>query len=72
VENHVCLFRDVQVAGMAWRAAIRIVAELGDLLQRNGEGRTGRVLDGRTIERSSDTVCGLHHACGDEQREFLD
>jgi hypothetical protein len=32
---------------------------------------TGRVLDGRGIRRSGDTVCGLHRACGDEEREFL-
>jgi hypothetical protein len=32
---------------------------------------TGRVLGGRTIERSGDAVCGLHRAQGDEEREFL-
>jgi hypothetical protein len=32
---------------------------------------TGRVLCGRMIERSSDTVCGLHHAQGDKERGFL-
>jgi hypothetical protein len=31
----------------------------------------GRVLDGRTIERSGDTVYGLHRARGDKEREFL-
>jgi hypothetical protein len=36
-----------------------------------GDGRTGQVLGGRVIERSSDTVCGLHSARGDEEREFL-
>jgi hypothetical protein len=30
------------------------------------------VLGGWVIERSSGTVCGLHRACGDEEREFLD
>jgi hypothetical protein len=30
-----------------------------------------RVLCGRMIERSSDTLCGLHHARGDEEHEFL-
>jgi hypothetical protein len=29
------------------------------------------VLDGRAIGRSGDTVCGLHHAHGDEDRKFL-
>jgi hypothetical protein len=32
---------------------------------------TGQVLGGRTIERLSDTVCGLHHAQGDEKCGFL-
>jgi hypothetical protein len=27
-----------------------------------GWSSTGRVLDGQMIERSSDAVCGLHHA----------
>jgi hypothetical protein len=35
------------------------------------DGRTGRVLGGRVIERSGGTVCGLHRAYGDEEREFL-
>jgi hypothetical protein len=29
------------------------------------------VLGGRTIKRSVDAVCGLHHAEGDEECEFL-
>jgi hypothetical protein len=29
------------------------------------------VLGGRMIERSDDAVCGLHCACGDEERRFL-
>jgi hypothetical protein len=32
---------------------------------------TCRVLDGQTIRRSSDAVCILHHAQGDEERGFL-
>jgi hypothetical protein len=32
---------------------------------------TGRVLSDRTIERSSDTVCRLYRAHGDEERKFL-
>jgi hypothetical protein len=31
----------------------------------------GRVLGGRTIGRSGDAVCGLHHAQGDNERGFL-
>jgi hypothetical protein len=59
------------VAGAAWRAAMRIMAGVGNLVQRTGDGRTGEVLGGRTIERSGDAVCGLQCACGDEERRFL-
>jgi hypothetical protein len=59
------------VVGAAWRAAMRIMAGVGDLVQRIEDGRTGRVLDGRTIERSGGAMCGLHRACGDEENEFL-
>jgi hypothetical protein len=48
-KNHVCLSRGVQVAGAAWRAAMRTVAGVGDLVQRTGDGRTGRVLGGRAV-----------------------
>jgi hypothetical protein len=47
------------------------VAGVGDLVQRTGDDRIGQILDGRTIERSDDTVCGLHHSCGDEEHKFL-
>jgi hypothetical protein len=71
LENHVCLSRGVQVVGTTWRAAIRIVAGVGDLVQRTGDGRTGRVLSGRAIERSGDAMHGLHRARGDEKHGFL-
>jgi hypothetical protein len=61
----------VQVAGAAWRAVTRIVVGVGDLVQRTEDGRTGRVLGGRAIERSGGAMCGLHRACGDEERGFL-
>jgi hypothetical protein len=64
LENHVCLSRGVQVADATWWAATRIVAGVGDLMQRIGDGRTDRVLGGRTIGRSGDAVCGLHRARG--------
>jgi hypothetical protein len=64
-ENHVCLYHGVQVAGVAWRAAMRTMAGVGDLVQRTGDGHTGRVLGGRAVERSDGTVCGLHLARGD-------
>jgi hypothetical protein len=65
------LSHGVHVAGAAWRAAMRIVAGVGDLVQRTGDDRTGRVLGGRAIERSGGAVCGLHRARGDEEHEFL-
>jgi hypothetical protein len=61
----------VQVTGVAWHAAMRIVTGVGDLVQRTGDGRTGQVLGGRVIERSGDAVYGLHRAHGDEERVFL-
>jgi hypothetical protein len=65
LENRVCLSRGVQVVGAAWRATTRTVAGVGDLVQRTRDGRTGRVLGGRAVERSGGAVCGLHLACGD-------
>jgi hypothetical protein len=50
---------------------MRIVTVVGDLVQRTEDGRTSRVLGGCAIERLGDTVCGLHRARGDEEREFL-
>jgi hypothetical protein len=61
----------VQVTGATWRVATRIVVGVGDLVQRTEDGRTSRVLGGRAIERSGGIVCGLHRACGDEERKFL-
>jgi hypothetical protein len=62
VENRVYFSRGVQVIGVAWRVATRIVAGVGDLVQRTRDGHTGRVLGGWMIERSDDAVCGLHRA----------
>jgi hypothetical protein len=56
---------------VAWHAATRIVAGVGDLVQRAKDGRIDRVLGGRAIERSGVTVCGLHRALRDEERGFL-
>jgi hypothetical protein len=47
------------------------VAGVGDLMQRTEDGHTGRVLSGRTVERSGDTVCGLYRVREDEEHEFL-
>jgi hypothetical protein len=62
LENRVCLSRGVQVAGAAWHAATKTVAGIGDLVQRTGDGHTGRVLGGRAVERLGGAVCGLHLA----------
>jgi hypothetical protein len=59
------------VAGATWRAVTTIMAGVGDLVQRTGDGRTGRVLGGWAIERSGGAVCGLHRARGDEEHMFL-
>jgi hypothetical protein len=64
-ENRACLSRGVQVAGAAWCAAMRTVVGVADLVQRTGDGRTGRVLDGWAVKRSGSAVCGLHLARGD-------
>jgi hypothetical protein len=61
----VCLSRGVQVACAAWSAATRTVVGVGDLVQRTEDGRIGRVLGGRAIERSGGVVCGLHLSRGD-------
>jgi hypothetical protein len=70
-ENRVCLSRGVQVAGAVWRVATRTMVGVGDLVQRTGDGRTGRVLSDRAVERSAGTVCGLHLSHGDKEHEFL-
>ncbi len=36
-----------------------------------GWSSTGRILGGQTIKRLGDAMCSLHHAQGDEEREFL-
>jgi hypothetical protein len=56
---------------VAWRAAMRIMVGVGDLVQRTKDSRTGQVLSGRVIEKSGGVVCGLHRACGDEKHGFL-
>jgi hypothetical protein len=65
------LSRGVQVAGAAWSAATRIMVGVVDLVQRTRDGRIGRVLNGRAIERSGGAVYGLHRAHEDEECGFL-
>jgi hypothetical protein len=59
------LSRGVQVAGEAWCTVTRTVTGVGDLVQRTRDGHTGQVLDARAVERSGETVCGLHLTRGD-------
>jgi hypothetical protein len=59
------------VAGAAWHTVMRIMVEVGDLVQRTQDGHTCWVLGGRAIERSGGAVCSLHRARGDNKREFL-
>jgi hypothetical protein len=65
------LSHGVEVAGAAWRAVMRTMAGVEDLVSRTRDGRTGRILSGRAVERSGGAVCGLHRARRDEERGFL-
>jgi hypothetical protein len=65
------LSHGVQVVGAAWHVATRIMAGVGDLVQRTGDDRTSQILGDRVIERSGGVVCGLHRACGEKERGFL-
>jgi hypothetical protein len=56
---------------VAWRAVTRTVVGVGDLVQRTGDGHTGRVLSGCAVETLGGTVCGLHLARGDKEHGFL-
>jgi hypothetical protein len=71
LKNRVCLSHIVQVVGAPWRAVMRIVAGVRDLVQRIGDGRTGRVLSGRAVERSGGPMYGLHRARENEEHVFL-
>jgi hypothetical protein len=71
LENRVYLSRGVQLADVVWWAATRIMAEVGDLVQRIGDSRAGRVFGGRTIGRSGGAVCDLYRAHEDEEHMFL-
>jgi hypothetical protein len=50
---------------------MRVMAGVGDLVHRIGDGHIGRVLGGWVIEKSGGAMCSLHHAHGDEERRFL-
>jgi hypothetical protein len=47
---------------------MRIMAGVGDLVQRITNGRTDQVLDDRMIEMSGGAVCGLYRAREDDER----
>jgi hypothetical protein len=60
VENRVCLSRGVQVAGVTWRAMMRIMAGVGDLMQRT---RDGQAQVGYSVVRRSGgrvTPCAIY------------
>jgi hypothetical protein len=61
----------MQVVGVAWCAAMRTMAGVGDLVQRTEDGRTARILGSWAVKRSSRAVRGLHLAREDEERGFL-
>jgi hypothetical protein len=66
------LSHGVHVAGVVWRAATRIMAGVGDIVQRTGDGQAQvGYLVGRMIRRLDDAVCGLHRAQGDKEHGFL-
>jgi hypothetical protein len=71
LKNHICFSHGVQVAGASWWVAMRIVVEVEDLVQRTDDDYMGRVLGGRTIRRSGNTVCDLHRTHEDNEHEFL-
>jgi hypothetical protein len=39
---------------------MRTMIGVGDLVQRTGDGRTGRILGDRAVERLGGTICDLH------------
>jgi hypothetical protein len=59
------------MVGVAWHAATRIMAGVGDLLQRTGDDRTGQILGGWVIERSGGAMYGLHRAHSDKESGFI-
>jgi hypothetical protein len=63
VENCVCLSHGVYVTGVTWRAATKIMAGVGDLVQRteDGQGQVGYSVAGRSGGRmTSCAVCTVH------------
>jgi hypothetical protein len=72
VENRICLSRDVQVTGVIWWAVMMIISRSRRHgVEDWGWSSTGQILNGQMIERSGDTVCGLHCARGDVERGFI-
>jgi hypothetical protein len=63
VENRVCLSCSVQVTSATWRAAMRIVAGVGDLVRRTGDGQAqvGYSVAGQSRGRVTlCVVCTVH------------
>jgi hypothetical protein len=63
VENIVCLSHGVQVAGVIWRVATRIVAGVGDLVRRTGDTQShvGYSVAGRSGgQMTLCVICTMH------------
>jgi hypothetical protein len=64
VENRVCLSHGVQVIDAIWWAMIRIVAGVGDLVQRieDGQAQVGYLVVGRSRGRVTlCAICTMHN-----------
>jgi hypothetical protein len=64
VEKRVCLSCNVYVTSAAWRAAMRIEAGVGDLMQRivDGQAQVGYSMAGRSRGRVMlCVVCTVHN-----------
>jgi hypothetical protein len=64
VKNHVCLYCGVQVTGATWRATMRIVTGVGDLVQttEDGQAKVGYSVVGRSGGRLMlCVVCTVHN-----------
>jgi hypothetical protein len=63
MENHVCLSCGVLVIGATWRATMRIMVGVGDLVQRikNGQAQVGYSVAERSGGRMTPcAVCTVH------------
>jgi hypothetical protein len=57
MENRICLSHGVQVAGATRQAVTRIVAEVGDLVQRTGDSQAQVGYSVAGLSRGQVTLC---------------